>query len=231
MSFNAVAAFYNAPECSWCLVCNLIRFCLHACDVMLCWCLLHLFLEKNNAPIKTDFLICCTLVCVCVCVQILSPLGRISEALGDLTKAIQLQPSARLYRHRGTLLFISEVWPIERTTLCLFLSCFHVLPLSLDLLSGLRGSYGRLSAVFRAEEESAYRHAVQRPHLLPQRNAQSRFLSGLVCFSQYTCENLWPLFSACTPHLRACRAWSKHLFTAHTVFNKCSMLTKYSWQA
>uniref|UniRef100_A0A8C3AWF6 Tetratricopeptide repeat domain 13 n=1 Tax=Cyclopterus lumpus TaxID=8103 RepID=A0A8C3AWF6_CYCLU len=40
--------------------------------------------------------------------QILSPLGRISEALGDLTKAIQLQPSARLYRHRGTLLFISE---------------------------------------------------------------------------------------------------------------------------
>uniref|UniRef100_A0A671VKK0 Tetratricopeptide repeat domain 13 n=1 Tax=Sparus aurata TaxID=8175 RepID=A0A671VKK0_SPAAU len=40
--------------------------------------------------------------------QILSPLGRISEALADLTKAIQLQPSARLYRHRGTLLFISE---------------------------------------------------------------------------------------------------------------------------
>ncbi|XP_062267284.1 tetratricopeptide repeat protein 13 isoform X2 [Platichthys flesus] len=40
--------------------------------------------------------------------EILSPLGRISEALGDLTKAIQLQPSARLYRHRGTLLFISE---------------------------------------------------------------------------------------------------------------------------
>uniref|UniRef100_A0A673JES7 Tetratricopeptide repeat domain 13 n=1 Tax=Sinocyclocheilus rhinocerous TaxID=307959 RepID=A0A673JES7_9TELE len=28
--------------------------------------------------------------------------------LSDLTKAIQLQPSARLYRHRGTLLFISE---------------------------------------------------------------------------------------------------------------------------
>lgn len=40
--------------------------------------------------------------------EILSPLGRISEALTDLTKAIQLQPSARLYRHRGTLLFISE---------------------------------------------------------------------------------------------------------------------------
>uniref|UniRef100_A0A3Q3GIC2 Tetratricopeptide repeat domain 13 n=1 Tax=Labrus bergylta TaxID=56723 RepID=A0A3Q3GIC2_9LABR len=40
--------------------------------------------------------------------EILSPLGRISEALADLTKAIQLQPSARLYRHRGTLLFISE---------------------------------------------------------------------------------------------------------------------------
>uniref|UniRef100_A0A4W4E8Y3 Tetratricopeptide repeat domain 13 n=1 Tax=Electrophorus electricus TaxID=8005 RepID=A0A4W4E8Y3_ELEEL len=30
--------------------------------------------------------------------QILSPLGRISEALSDLTKAIQLQPSARLYQ-------------------------------------------------------------------------------------------------------------------------------------
>uniref|UniRef100_A0A8C7FZJ3 Tetratricopeptide repeat domain 13 n=1 Tax=Oncorhynchus kisutch TaxID=8019 RepID=A0A8C7FZJ3_ONCKI len=40
--------------------------------------------------------------------EILSPLGRISEALSDLSKAIQLQPSARLYRHRGTLLFISE---------------------------------------------------------------------------------------------------------------------------
>ncbi|XP_074079144.1 tetratricopeptide repeat protein 13 isoform X2 [Macrotis lagotis] len=40
--------------------------------------------------------------------EILSPLGRISEAVSDLTKAIQLQPSARLYRHRGTLHFISE---------------------------------------------------------------------------------------------------------------------------
>ncbi|XP_049645589.1 tetratricopeptide repeat protein 13 isoform X4 [Suncus etruscus] len=40
--------------------------------------------------------------------EILSPLGRISEAVSDLTKAIQLQPSARLYRHRGTLYFISE---------------------------------------------------------------------------------------------------------------------------
>ncbi|XP_042541926.1 tetratricopeptide repeat protein 13 isoform X7 [Dipodomys spectabilis] len=40
--------------------------------------------------------------------QILSPLGRINEAVNDLTKAIQLQPSARLYRHRGTLHFISE---------------------------------------------------------------------------------------------------------------------------
>lgn len=39
----------------------------------------------------------------------LSPLGRISEALADLTKAIQMKPSARLYRHRGTLYFISEV--------------------------------------------------------------------------------------------------------------------------
>ncbi|XP_055969602.1 tetratricopeptide repeat protein 13 isoform X2 [Sorex fumeus] len=40
--------------------------------------------------------------------EILSPLGRINEAVSDLTKAIQLQPSARLYRHRGTLFFISE---------------------------------------------------------------------------------------------------------------------------
>ncbi|ELK34856.1 Tetratricopeptide repeat protein 13 [Myotis davidii] len=43
--------------------------------------------------------------------HILSPLGRISEAVNDLTKAIQLQPSARLYRHRGTLYFISEASP------------------------------------------------------------------------------------------------------------------------
>ncbi|XP_045153783.1 tetratricopeptide repeat protein 13 isoform X2 [Echinops telfairi] len=40
--------------------------------------------------------------------EILSPLGRITEAVNDLTKAIQLQPSARLHRHRGTLYFISE---------------------------------------------------------------------------------------------------------------------------
>uniref|UniRef100_A0A6J0UFD9 Tetratricopeptide repeat protein 13 isoform X1 n=1 Tax=Pogona vitticeps TaxID=103695 RepID=A0A6J0UFD9_9SAUR len=40
--------------------------------------------------------------------EILSPLGRINEALADLTKAIQLKPSARLYRYRGTLYFISE---------------------------------------------------------------------------------------------------------------------------
>ncbi|XP_048342436.1 tetratricopeptide repeat protein 13 isoform X2 [Sphaerodactylus townsendi] len=40
--------------------------------------------------------------------EILSPLGQISDALADLTKAIQLKPSARLYRHRGTLYFMSE---------------------------------------------------------------------------------------------------------------------------
>ncbi|XP_069786942.1 tetratricopeptide repeat protein 13 isoform X8 [Narcine bancroftii] len=40
--------------------------------------------------------------------EILSPLGRLSEALNDLSRAIQLRPSARLYRHRGTLYFISE---------------------------------------------------------------------------------------------------------------------------
>lgn len=57
------------------------------------------------------------------CLQILSPLGRISEALADLTKAIQLQPSARLYRHRGTLLFISEVWSSNVRPLCVH-TCF-----------------------------------------------------------------------------------------------------------
>ncbi|XP_070590028.1 tetratricopeptide repeat protein 13 isoform X4 [Erythrolamprus reginae] len=40
--------------------------------------------------------------------EILSSLGRISEALTDITKAIQLKPSAQLYRHRGILYFISE---------------------------------------------------------------------------------------------------------------------------
>nr|XP_033791562.1 tetratricopeptide repeat protein 13 isoform X2 [Geotrypetes seraphini] len=40
--------------------------------------------------------------------EILSPLGRITEAINDLTKAIQLHPSSRLYRHRGTLYFMSE---------------------------------------------------------------------------------------------------------------------------
>ncbi|KAM6462299.1 tetratricopeptide repeat protein 13 isoform 3-T3 [Liasis olivaceus] len=40
--------------------------------------------------------------------EILSSLGRISEALADVTKAIQLKPSAQLYYHRGILYFISE---------------------------------------------------------------------------------------------------------------------------
>ncbi|XP_026525261.1 tetratricopeptide repeat protein 13 isoform X3 [Notechis scutatus] len=40
--------------------------------------------------------------------EILSSLGRISEALADITKAIQLKHSAQLYRHRGILYFISE---------------------------------------------------------------------------------------------------------------------------
>uniref|UniRef100_A0A8C6X9F1 Tetratricopeptide repeat domain 13 n=1 Tax=Naja naja TaxID=35670 RepID=A0A8C6X9F1_NAJNA len=40
--------------------------------------------------------------------EILSSLGRISEALTDITKAIQLKRSAQLYRHRGILYFISE---------------------------------------------------------------------------------------------------------------------------
>ncbi|KAK1170738.1 tetratricopeptide repeat protein 13 [Acipenser oxyrinchus oxyrinchus] len=46
--------------------------------------------------------------------EILSPLGRTSEALSDLTKAIQLHPSARLYRHRGTLNFISEEYELAQ---------------------------------------------------------------------------------------------------------------------
>lgn len=64
-----------------------------------------------------------TFIFVWTCLQILSPLGRISEALADLTKAIQLQPSARLYRHRGTLLFISEVWSSNVRPLCVC-TCF-----------------------------------------------------------------------------------------------------------
>ncbi|XP_026560952.1 tetratricopeptide repeat protein 13 isoform X3 [Pseudonaja textilis] len=40
--------------------------------------------------------------------EILSSLGRTSEALIDITKAIQLKHSAQLYRHRGILYFISE---------------------------------------------------------------------------------------------------------------------------
>lgn len=41
-------------------------------------------------------------------------------------------------------------------------------------VAGLRGSDGGLPAVTGAEEEPAHRHALQRPHLLPQRHAQSK---------------------------------------------------------
>lgn len=60
---------------------------------------------------------------------------------------------------------------IERSTraLCPF-------SLSVVILAGLRGSYGGLSAIFRAEEEPANRYALQRPHLLSQRPAQGMLL-------------------------------------------------------
>lgn len=105
--------------------------------------------------------------------QILSPLGRISEALSDLTKAIQLQPSARLYRHRGTLLFISEVWLSAWRTVHV-----RVGHMTINLLfhPGLCGSHGRLPEILRAEEEPAHCHAVQRSHIFPQRHAEGTLL-------------------------------------------------------
>lgn len=72
--------------------------------------------------------------------QILSPLGRINEAVNDLTKAIQLQPSARLYRHRGTLYFLSEV-----RSLCPETLPFSMMIIGLSFPSALGKS--RLGAV------------------------------------------------------------------------------------
>nr|XP_032804298.1 tetratricopeptide repeat protein 13 isoform X1 [Petromyzon marinus] len=43
--------------------------------------------------------------------ELLSPLGRTSEAMADCTRAIALRPSARLYLLRGTFSFMSEDYP------------------------------------------------------------------------------------------------------------------------
>lgn len=77
----------------------------------------------------------------------MSPLGRISEALSDLTKAIQLQPSARLYRHRGTLYFISEVSRFEGS--CLVLVVWVFLLLSFVAFSTSCYCCSRASSVFK----------------------------------------------------------------------------------
>uniref|UniRef100_A0A672NVT5 Tetratricopeptide repeat protein 13-like n=1 Tax=Sinocyclocheilus grahami TaxID=75366 RepID=A0A672NVT5_SINGR len=128
--------------------------------------------------------------------EILSPLGRISEALSDLTKAIQLQPSARLYRHRGTLLFISEDYmaamedfqqslELKFTQAAEVLSreAIEVFKEALKLKSDFIDAYKSLGQAYRelGDFENAM-ESFQKALLLDQNHIQSLQLRGMMLY-------------------------------------------------
>ncbi|XP_075604779.1 tetratricopeptide repeat protein 13 isoform X5 [Balearica regulorum gibbericeps] len=117
--------------------------------------------------------------------EILSPLGRISEALSDLTKAIQLQPSARLYRHRGTLYFISEE-AIES-----FKEALKQKADFIDAYKSLGQAYRELGN-FAAATES-----FQKALLLNQNHVQTLQLKGMMLYHHGSLDEALQNFKRC----------------------------------
>uniref|UniRef100_A0A8C5IU34 Tetratricopeptide repeat domain 13 n=1 Tax=Junco hyemalis TaxID=40217 RepID=A0A8C5IU34_JUNHY len=117
--------------------------------------------------------------------EILSPLGRISEALSDLTKAIQLQPSARLYRHRGTLYFISEE-AIES-----FKEALKQKADFIDAYKSLGQAYRELGN-FDAATES-----FQKALLLNQNHVQTLQLKGMMLYHHGSLDEALKNFKRC----------------------------------
>uniref|UniRef100_A0A8D1ELT2 Tetratricopeptide repeat domain 13 n=1 Tax=Sus scrofa TaxID=9823 RepID=A0A8D1ELT2_PIG len=117
--------------------------------------------------------------------QILSPLGRINEAVNDLTKAIQLQPSARLYRHRGTLYFISEE-AIE--------SFKEALKQKVDFIDAYKslGQAYRELGNFEAATES-----FQKALLLNQNHVQTLQLRGVMLYHHGSLQEALKNFKRC----------------------------------
>uniref|UniRef100_G3X0T3 Tetratricopeptide repeat domain 13 n=1 Tax=Sarcophilus harrisii TaxID=9305 RepID=G3X0T3_SARHA len=117
--------------------------------------------------------------------EILSPLGRISEAVSDLTKAIQLQPSARLYRHRGTLHFISEE-AIES-----FKEALKQKADFIDAYKSLGQAYRELGN-FEAATES-----FQRALILNQNHVQTLQLRGMMLYHHGSLQEALKNFKRC----------------------------------
>ncbi|XP_065403288.1 tetratricopeptide repeat protein 13 isoform X11 [Macaca fascicularis] len=117
--------------------------------------------------------------------HILSPLGRINEAVNDLTKAIQLQPSARLYRHRGTLYFISEE-AIE--------SFKEALKQKVDFIDAYKslGQAYRELGNFEAATES-----FQKALLLNQNHVQTLQLRGMMLYHHGSLQEALKNFKRC----------------------------------
>ncbi|XP_013849190.1 tetratricopeptide repeat protein 13 isoform X3 [Sus scrofa] len=117
--------------------------------------------------------------------EILSPLGRINEAVNDLTKAIQLQPSARLYRHRGTLYFISEE-AIE--------SFKEALKQKVDFIDAYKslGQAYRELGNFEAATES-----FQKALLLNQNHVQTLQLRGVMLYHHGSLQEALKNFKRC----------------------------------
>ncbi|XP_070349043.1 tetratricopeptide repeat protein 13 isoform X14 [Equus asinus] len=118
-------------------------------------------------------------------ILILSPLGRINEAVNDLTKAIQLQPSARLYRHRGTLYFISEE-AIE--------SFKEALKQKVDFIDAYKslGQAYRELGNFEAATES-----FQKALLLNQNHVQTLQLRGMMLYHHGSLQEALKNFKRC----------------------------------
>uniref|UniRef100_A0AAX7TWZ2 Tetratricopeptide repeat domain 13 n=1 Tax=Astatotilapia calliptera TaxID=8154 RepID=A0AAX7TWZ2_ASTCA len=145
--------------------------------------------------------------------EILSPLGRISEALSDLTKAIQLQPSARLYRHRGTLLFISEnFWSacslmhFLSTVLSMYVKgCFFLYQEAIEtfkealkLKSDFIDAYKSLGQAYRelGDFESAM-ESFQKALMLNQNHIQSLQLRGMMLYHHGSLQEAIGNFKRC----------------------------------
>uniref|UniRef100_A0A3B4D3K0 Tetratricopeptide repeat domain 13 n=1 Tax=Pygocentrus nattereri TaxID=42514 RepID=A0A3B4D3K0_PYGNA len=130
--------------------------------------------------------------------EILSPLGRISEALSDLTKAIQLQPSARLYRHRGTLLFISEVHTHAASPHSARDEAIETFKEALKLKSDFIDAHKSLAQAYRelGDFDNAM-ESFQKALLLNQNHLQSLQLRGMMLYHHGSLQDAIGNFKRC----------------------------------
>ncbi|NXD12753.1 TTC13 protein, partial [Nothocercus nigrocapillus] len=132
--------------------------------------------------------------------EILSPLGRVSEALSDLTRAIQLQPSARLYRHRGTLYFISEVSGFGGLCLLcgLLFQAIESFKEALKQKADFVDAYKSLGQAYRELGNfDAATESFQKALLLNQNHVQTLQLKGMMLYHHGSLDEALKNFKRC----------------------------------